>query len=354
MDSARITMIAGAAGRHGPGCPAFLDVRTLPPSPPTDRADDATVSSSDLSEDLATTVSGETAPSDASSAPTSPQPDTDLTKGTREIQGPKNIQEVGIEGIPHGEGILHDVAHTLGGGGPSSMSGGYPTELDFGAAHPLSKSVLSAKLGWDGGIPRWQPKQRLKYVVCKNTFPKTSEGAHAAEQLAKAIRMWGDVGVTFEEAQGGAAANFRVVYSPQKHPLAMGFFPNDGPPEARTLWIYAQAFEPRHVNNQANILAHEIGHILGLRHECAMETEQDYPSTMWGKDSPESVMQKSHFDSSMWHVQQQDRDEVKSFYETSQTTHNGMVIRNYTAPSAVYPRLERMVARRFSWPSGTS
>ena len=351
------------------GAVSFSNPRTrrsgaLPPSPPTDRADDATVSSSDLSEDAATTVSGETAPSDASSALTSLYPDSDQTKGTREIQGPKNIQEVGIEETPRGERILHDVAHTVGGEGPSSMPRGYPPKLDLGAAHPLSKShssdvyccitedshkntphsvpdnneaALSVKIGWCDEIPRWLLEQCLTYVVCKETFPTRSDGIHAAKQFAKAILMWGDVGVTFKEVPRKAAANLRVVYSPQDHALALAFFPNDNPPEDRTLWIYAPAFEPQHRNNQANFLAHEIGHILGLRHECAMRTEQWMEAVMWGKESPKSVMRKSHPNSNMWRVQQQDLDEVKSFYKTSQTTHDRKMIRDYTAPSAVYP-----------------
>ena len=39
-----------------------------------------------------------------------------------------------------------------------------------------------------------------------------------------------------------------------------------------------------------NIFCHEVGHILGLRHEFAAIREATEPSVQWGPGNPESVM----------------------------------------------------------------
>ncbi len=57
------------------------------------------------------------------------------------------------------------------------------------------------------------------------------------------------------------------------HVLAEVFFPNDGDPNSRTLYVYALAFAEKHKKNPANFFSHEIGHITGLRHEFAPDRE---------------------------------------------------------------------------------
>ncbi len=49
--------------------------------------------------------------------------------------------------------------------------------------------------------------------------------------------------------------------------LARAFFPNAE--DLNTVFVYKRAFDPDTVNYQSNIFAHEVGHIIGLRHEFA-------------------------------------------------------------------------------------
>ena len=204
-----------------------------------------------------------------------------------------------------------------------------------------NKSPLWAQIGFCDHVPRWQRGLVLNYVICAETFLTPDDAVFATNQLTKAIAMWKDVGVTFKQVSRNAPATFRVVYrdlpdNGQRNVLASAFFPNNGLPESRTLSIYALAFAKDHVNHQANFLAHEIGHILGLRHEFSLETETPWWSAMYMGRSPNSVM-KYYSDSSMWHVQQQDLDELQAFYDDPMTEYYKKPVYNFVAASVVYP-----------------
>ena len=67
--------------------------------------------------------------------------------------------------------------------------------------------------------------------------------------------------------------------------LARGFFPNTE--DLNTLFVYKRAFDTDTVNFQSNIFAHELGHILGLRHEFA---PQEGDTVLFGERNPSSVM----------------------------------------------------------------
>jgi hypothetical protein len=203
-------------------------------------------------------------------------------------------------------------------------------------------SPLWAKIGVRDHVPRWQRGLVLTYVVCAETFPTPDDAVFATNQLTEAIAMWEGVGVTFKQMSRYAPATFCVVYRdlPDDGPpsvLANAFFPNKGPPDSRTLSIYALAFTKAYINHQANFLAHEIGHILGLRHEFSLECETDCWSTQWMNPSPNSVM-NYYRDPSMWRVQQQDLDELRAFYDHAMTEYNKKPVLDFVAPVVVYPR----------------
>ncbi|KAH8729215.1 hypothetical protein BGZ61DRAFT_529459 [Ilyonectria robusta] len=200
---------------------------------------------------------------------------------------------------------------------------------------------LSAQIGLGNHVPRWVPGSVLTYVICTETFLDPYDAVFTAIELAKAISMWKSIGVTFKQVtRRYSAASFRVVYrdlpvNNQKDTLASAFFPNTDHPEERTLHIYALAFTQYHINNQANFLAHEIGHILGFRHEFSREEEPLFWSATWGNRNPNSVMSYYH-DSGLWQVQKQDLKELKSFYDSSMKTYKRRPVRNFRPQSSVY------------------
>ncbi|KAJ6436060.1 Glycoside hydrolase family 43 protein [Purpureocillium lavendulum] len=144
-----------------------------------------------------------------------------------------------------------------------------------------------------------------------------------------AVHMWGDVGVTFRRIERSDGAHFRVVY--RNSPLhgnmmtfATAFLPNYTA-DKRTLYVYALAFAETQIQHLANVLAHEVGHILGFRHEFAIEEEKLLHSVTLGSRNPNSIM-CYHPDASRFKVTPQDRDEMKSFYGLSSANYAGLQV----------------------------
>lgn len=202
---------------------------------------------------------------------------------------------------------------------------------------------VSAQIGLGDHVPRWAPGSVLTYVICTETFPSPDDASYTTNQLAEAIHMWMGIGATFKQVQRDCKATFRVVYRPRPQPymenvLARAFFPNKGHADERTLQIYALAFSDAHVNYQANILAHEIGHILGLRHVFAKEKEDTWSET-WMNECQNSVMDY-YPDSSLLRVQQQDLEELEAFYKSSMEEYHGQPVIRFEPQSFVYPLAE--------------
>ncbi|WP_217701353.1 matrixin family metalloprotease [Tenacibaculum aiptasiae] len=68
--------------------------------------------------------------------------------------------------------------------------------------------------------------------------------------------------------------------------LASAFFPDSG---RHQLVIYPKMFT-QSKQEQIETIAHELGHVFGLRHFFAEIREQDWPSVKFGKHKPFSIM----------------------------------------------------------------
>jgi hypothetical protein len=69
---------------------------------------------------------------------------------------------------------------------------------------------------------------------------------------------------------GGSSGAFRRIaqagYDAQGHYIAVAFLPYH-PPSRRTIFIGPSFFSPNLGLNQVGVLRHELGHVLGFRHE---------------------------------------------------------------------------------------
>lgn len=66
--------------------------------------------------------------------------------------------------------------------------------------------------------------------------------------------------------------------------LASAYPPNDAP--LNSVFVYQRAFQPDYKGVMKNVFLHELGHVLGLRHEFALEKETQLPAAQWGTKNP--------------------------------------------------------------------
>ncbi|KAI1132408.1 hypothetical protein F5Y10DRAFT_231106 [Nemania abortiva] len=193
------------------------------------------------------------------------------------------------------------------------------------------------RIGHNGSIPRWVNGSTVKYIICGRSFTSHRLASLTTNKMVEATSMWQGIGVRFELTNCNDGATFQVVYRslPKDGPTdvcAESFFPQH---ERGTLFVYELALAGKNIESLANILTHEIGHILGLRHEFASdvvcegsESTREQGSVLWGARNKNSVMNYFPYPKDFI-IQQQDLDELKSFYDFTGKVYKGLAIREF-------------------------
>ena len=143
-------------------------------------------------------------------------------------------------------------------------------------------------VGIGGVIPRWKKGSIVNFAAYAGGYPTPDMAVFAAYRLWYAAQAWNkaDVGVTFKWVTPLADAEFVLGYGGDGgSTLARSFFPNSA--DLNHLYVYKLAFDPKYLNYQTNIFEHELGHVIGLRHEFA---DQEGGAVQWGPRNPNSVM----------------------------------------------------------------
>jgi hypothetical protein len=133
--------------------------------------------------------------------------------------------------------------------------------------------------------------------------------------LSDAINAWGDASpVKFQEVVQNQGSHFEVVFydnicsAPNKCYHALAFTPSF-PADKLELRI-SNTFVKLSKKLRLRILSHEIGHIFGLRHSDAANTEPSSPAVVIGRDDSKSIMS---LDADA-KVTRKDRDNLKAVY----------------------------------------
>jgi hypothetical protein len=173
---------------------------------------------------------------------------------------------------------------------------------------PLAPSVPRGLLGMtqDGKIVRWAPQVILTYRVARQMFTTEDRYNLAVECMQKATGAWEDTcGIKFEHQQAldarpgadpaGAIFSVREIDANGSF-IAASFFPND-PPVRRRVLIDPSFYSDNVGFDRVGVLRHELGHVLGFRHEhirsgappvCPQESTTDTIDLT--KYDPQSVM----------------------------------------------------------------
>jgi len=157
-----------------------------------------------------------------------------------------------------------------------------------------------------GKLVRWELGLVLSYCVLKETFPDAANYEMVVTNMQKATSDWEKTcGVKFEHKKEldtseslkpeGVLFTVREIDA-QGQFIAAAFFPND-PKSRRIMIIDPSYYDPGLMFNPVGVLRHELGHVLGFRHEhirsgappdCPDEDTADiFPYT---KYDPRSVM----------------------------------------------------------------
>ncbi|KAI9771891.1 MAG: hypothetical protein M1840_001661 [Geoglossum simile] len=171
-------------------------------------------------------------------------------------------------------------------------------------------------LGLFVNIPRWKKGSTVKWAASYTGYPTLEHATYAANQFNAAAEEWNslDVGVTFEWVTDLEDAAFMLAYGgDQGSSLAEAFFPNEEP--LNTVFVYQGAFQSGSVNTQKEIFLHELGHILGLRHEFADGPFRGRPAeggaVVFGERNENSVM-SYHLPPA---IQESDVRDTRAFYD---------------------------------------
>jgi hypothetical protein len=137
-------------------------------------------------------------------------------------------------------------------------------------------------LGFGQIVPRWDVKQvddrKLLYFVQEESFPSVEKATTATNAFQKAADSWNilRLGLVIAKTTEQASANFYLTYkvNSQSAPntLARAFFPHE---IDQDVIVFSRAFSQDSLPILKNIFQHEIGHILGLRHEFAITGDAD-------------------------------------------------------------------------------
>jgi hypothetical protein len=140
----------------------------------------------------------------------------------------------------------------------------------------IGRSSLVAVTTSQGKFVRWKQGMTLSYCVLKNTFSTEADYNMVVANMKQATWGWESVcGIKFEykpELDNSTTTKPQGVLFPVREIdaggqfIAAAFFPTD-PKDRRRLLIDPSYYDPDLGFDKVGVLRHELGHVLGWRHE---------------------------------------------------------------------------------------
>jgi hypothetical protein len=168
----------------------------------------------------------------------------------------------------------------------------------------------------EGFIPLWDRNMTLRWRFRESSLSffenPTAAKAEIRALMAEALVGWGDA-APIRFAERADAYDFEIVVRHQENctingcVLASAFFPDPG---RHLLTLYPTMFEQTR-EEQVETMAHEIGHVFGLRHFFADVAETQFPSEIFGTHTRFSIM---NYDGDS-RLTNEDKSDLKRLYQ---------------------------------------
>jgi hypothetical protein len=198
---------------------------------------------------------------------------------------------------------------------------GYPCTTEDNGTSSLAFNTTR-----NGSIPvihRFEPGSTLFYFIDQRylsprSFCLLRVAMHTAASSWNLCKM----GVTFQEVLYANEAVFRVVYDPylSSEYYATAFFPSA---YDKTLAVGPLSFQRENVDFLSNVLCHELGHVLGVRH-TKWETTERGPAFYF---PTRALDEASVMNSALAHtlallvISKKDAEEVRQLYSLAEGLH---------------------------------
>ncbi len=164
--------------------------------------------------------------------------------------------------------------------------------------------VAAIYLGIEKGLLHlWENGSVINWTCRKDGWPSEKASIETLIAMYRATRAWNYVmedRVRFKYVSNltDAAIEVRYERGVRRKLLATSFFPNDYAKDLNFIKVYRGSFV--YPLPMYNTMLHELGHVLGLRHEFAQKSEKQAESIMFGIRNPRSVMAVSNMFPYVW------------------------------------------------------
>jgi hypothetical protein len=194
----------------------------------------------------------------------------------------------------------------------------------------VEPNPLGLSVGWDGVIKLWAKpivgQATVRYAVPVGGYPSRAWAQYVADEMGKAAKQWNEqnVGVQFHLASHSDDAAFVIVYGG----VGAGLYAKAFPPsnyDLEMLYVYGESFHANVAPHLHRIFLHELGHVLGLRHEYPVGEGR---AVQLGERNPSSVMNSSRGPAQLA-IQPSDIALVKELYESTADVMKGFPVKRY-------------------------